>query len=43
LVPVICADVLTGSYPLYRLLCERVVSVNTAAAGGNTSLMALAA
>jgi RHH-type proline utilization regulon transcriptional repressor/proline dehydrogenase/delta 1-pyrroline-5-carboxylate dehydrogenase len=28
-------------YPLYRLLNERVVSVNTAAAGGNTSLLTL--
>ncbi|HJV93727.1 MAG TPA: trifunctional transcriptional regulator/proline dehydrogenase/L-glutamate gamma-semialdehyde dehydrogenase, partial [Azonexus sp.] len=31
------------TYPLYRMLSERVVSVNTAAAGGNTSLMTLGA
>lgn len=30
-----------GSYPLYRLLAERVLSVNTTAAGGNTTLMTL--
>jgi len=28
-------------YPIYRLLVERVVSINTTAAGGNTSLMML--
>jgi RHH-type proline utilization regulon transcriptional repressor/proline dehydrogenase/delta 1-pyrroline-5-carboxylate dehydrogenase len=28
-------------FPLYRLTAERVVSVNTAAAGGNPGLMAL--
>ncbi len=28
--------------PLYRLLCERVLTVNTAAAGGNAALMGLA-
>ena len=32
-----------GRYPLYRLVVERAVSINTAAAGGNTSLMTLAA
>ncbi len=31
-----------GRYALYRLLCERVLTVNTAAAGGNASLMAQA-
>ena len=31
-----------GRYPLYRLVVERAVSINTAAAGGNTSLMTLA-
>jgi RHH-type proline utilization regulon transcriptional repressor/proline dehydrogenase/delta 1-pyrroline-5-carboxylate dehydrogenase len=31
------------AYPLYRMLTERVVSVNTTAAGGNTSLMTLGA
>src|SRR6185369_4425522 len=31
------------AYPLYRMLSERVVSVNTTAAGGNTSLMTLGA
>jgi len=30
-----------GSYPLYRMVAERVVSVNTTAAGGNTNLMSL--
>jgi RHH-type proline utilization regulon transcriptional repressor/proline dehydrogenase/delta 1-pyrroline-5-carboxylate dehydrogenase len=30
-----------GAYPLERLLVERSVSVNTAAAGGNASLMTL--
>jgi len=29
-------------YPLFLLLAERTVSVNTAAAGGNASLMTLA-
>jgi RHH-type proline utilization regulon transcriptional repressor/proline dehydrogenase/delta 1-pyrroline-5-carboxylate dehydrogenase len=32
-----------GRYPLHRLFVERVVSVNTAAAGGNTALMTLPA
>ncbi len=31
-----------GRYDLYRLVAERAVSVNTAAAGGNASLMSLA-
>ncbi len=31
----------TRRYPLYRLDAERVVSVNTTAAGGNTTLMTL--
>jgi RHH-type proline utilization regulon transcriptional repressor/proline dehydrogenase/delta 1-pyrroline-5-carboxylate dehydrogenase len=30
-----------GRYPLYRLFAERVISVNTTAAGGNTTLMTL--
>jgi RHH-type proline utilization regulon transcriptional repressor/proline dehydrogenase/delta 1-pyrroline-5-carboxylate dehydrogenase len=30
-----------GHYPLYRMLAERVVSINTTAAGGNASLMML--
>jgi RHH-type proline utilization regulon transcriptional repressor/proline dehydrogenase/delta 1-pyrroline-5-carboxylate dehydrogenase len=42
LLPVVTADPASGHYPLYRLLCERVRSVNTTAAGGNTSLMMLA-
>ena len=42
IVPVIEADPETGHYPLYRLVCERVLSVNTTAAGGNTRLMTLA-
>ncbi|TXH02415.1 MAG: aldehyde dehydrogenase family protein, partial [Rhodocyclaceae bacterium] len=32
-----------GRYPLYRMLAERVVSINTTAAGGNASLMMLEA
>ena len=31
-----------GRYPLWRLTVERTVSINTAAAGGNTGLMTLA-
>jgi len=31
-----------GTYPLFRLRLERVVSINTTAAGGNTSLMTMA-
>jgi RHH-type proline utilization regulon transcriptional repressor/proline dehydrogenase/delta 1-pyrroline-5-carboxylate dehydrogenase len=30
-------------YPLFRMLNERVLSVNTTAAGGNTTLMTLGA
>jgi RHH-type proline utilization regulon transcriptional repressor/proline dehydrogenase/delta 1-pyrroline-5-carboxylate dehydrogenase len=30
-----------GRYPLYRMLAERVVSINTTAAGGNATLMML--
>ncbi|QDF99174.1 trifunctional transcriptional regulator/proline dehydrogenase/L-glutamate gamma-semialdehyde dehydrogenase [Azoarcus sp. DD4] len=30
-----------GRYPLHRLVTERVVSINTAAAGGNATLMTL--
>jgi RHH-type proline utilization regulon transcriptional repressor/proline dehydrogenase/delta 1-pyrroline-5-carboxylate dehydrogenase len=30
-----------GAYPLHWLVVERVVSVNTAAAGGNATLMTL--
>jgi len=33
----------SGHYPLYRMLAERVVSTNTTAAGGNTTLMTLGA
>ncbi|WP_083518132.1 bifunctional proline dehydrogenase/L-glutamate gamma-semialdehyde dehydrogenase PutA [Dechloromonas denitrificans] len=33
----------TGRYPLYRMLVERVLTVNTTAAGGNTTLMTLGA
>ncbi|MBP8296935.1 MAG: aldehyde dehydrogenase family protein, partial [Burkholderiales bacterium] len=40
LVPVIAAD-RDGRYPLHRLVVERSLSVNTAAAGGNASLMTL--
>lgn len=42
LLPIITASSGVGRYPLYRLLCERVTSVNTAAAGGNTLLLSLA-
>jgi RHH-type proline utilization regulon transcriptional repressor/proline dehydrogenase/delta 1-pyrroline-5-carboxylate dehydrogenase len=31
-----------GHYPLYRMLAERVVTINTTAAGGNATLMMLA-
>lgn len=41
LVPFVAADE-AGRYPLHRLIVERVVSINTAAAGGNASLMTLA-
>ncbi|MBI3896899.1 MAG: trifunctional transcriptional regulator/proline dehydrogenase/L-glutamate gamma-semialdehyde dehydrogenase [Gammaproteobacteria bacterium] len=40
LIPFISADT-TQRYPLLRLLVERVISVNTAAAGGNAGLMTL--
>lgn len=36
-----CPSAAGGGYPLHRMLAERVVSVNTVAAGGNTTLMAL--
>jgi len=42
IVPVIEADAQSGRYPLYRLVCERTLSVNTTAAGGNTSLISMA-
>jgi RHH-type proline utilization regulon transcriptional repressor/proline dehydrogenase/delta 1-pyrroline-5-carboxylate dehydrogenase len=41
IVPVITRGAATGRYPLYRLAAERVLSVNTTAAGGNTTLMTL--
>ncbi|MFN4342168.1 MAG: bifunctional proline dehydrogenase/L-glutamate gamma-semialdehyde dehydrogenase PutA [Azonexus sp.] len=41
LVPVFTAS--AEGYPGYRLVVERVVSINTAAAGGNTTLMTLGA
>ncbi|MDZ4254167.1 MAG: aldehyde dehydrogenase family protein, partial [Sulfuritalea sp.] len=41
LIPVFQPGARTALYPLYRMLVERVVSVNTAAAGGNAGLMAL--
>ncbi|ANQ86921.1 bifunctional proline dehydrogenase/pyrroline-5-carboxylate dehydrogenase [Azoarcus olearius] len=40
LVAVLRADG-AGRYPLHRLVAERVVSINTAAAGGNAALMTL--
>ena len=42
LVPVITPDPASGAYPLDRLVTERVISFNNAAAGGNTTLMTLA-
>ena len=41
LIPVISRGARSLRYPLYRLVVERVVSVNTTAAGGNTTLMTL--
>jgi len=43
LIPVHLPDARIRRYPLYRMLAERVVSVNTTAAGGNTTLMTLGA
>ena len=42
IVPIIEADGQTGRYAVHALVREQVISVNTAAAGGNTSLMTLA-
>ena len=42
LVPIVTPDA-DGAYPLHRLVAERSVSVNIAAAGGNASLMTLGA
>jgi len=41
LIPVYTGGDDRASYPLYRMLAERVVSINTTAAGGNTTLMTL--
>jgi RHH-type proline utilization regulon transcriptional repressor/proline dehydrogenase/delta 1-pyrroline-5-carboxylate dehydrogenase len=41
LIPVFMSS--AEGYPLYRMLAERVVSVNATAAGGNTTLMTLGA
>ncbi|MCM2308969.1 MAG: bifunctional proline dehydrogenase/L-glutamate gamma-semialdehyde dehydrogenase PutA [Sulfuritalea sp.] len=41
LIPVFQPGASSALYPLYRMLVERLVSVNTAAAGGNAALMAL--
>ncbi|NHC06374.1 bifunctional proline dehydrogenase/L-glutamate gamma-semialdehyde dehydrogenase PutA [Azonexus fungiphilus] len=43
LLPLLVETAEAGRYPLYRLLCERVLSINTTAAGGNTTLMTLGA
>ena len=43
LIPVITRGAQSLRYPLHRLVAERVVSVNTTAAGGNTTLMTLGA
>jgi len=40
IIPVITPEA-DGSYPAWRLLKERCISVNTAAAGGNASLLSL--
>ncbi|UBB17056.1 trifunctional transcriptional regulator/proline dehydrogenase/L-glutamate gamma-semialdehyde dehydrogenase [Comamonas odontotermitis] len=37
----ITAQAVDGSVPLFRLLAEHAISINTAAAGGNASLMTL--
>ena len=37
----ITAQAADGSTPLFRLLAEHAISINTAAAGGNASLMTL--
>ncbi|MBS1160073.1 MAG: putA [Proteobacteria bacterium] len=42
LIPLFVADETPPHYPLYRMLAERVCSVNSAAAGGNPGLMTLA-
>ena len=41
LLPIYPLDPQTDSYPLFRMLTERVISINTSAAGGNTTLMNL--
>jgi RHH-type proline utilization regulon transcriptional repressor/proline dehydrogenase/delta 1-pyrroline-5-carboxylate dehydrogenase len=41
LVPLVTAEPDDAALPLERLLLERALSVNTAAAGGNASLMML--
>ncbi|HEX6735271.1 MAG TPA: aldehyde dehydrogenase family protein, partial [Azonexus sp.] len=41
LLPVYLPGATGRRYPLYRMLAERVVSTNTTAAGGNTTLMTL--
>jgi RHH-type proline utilization regulon transcriptional repressor/proline dehydrogenase/delta 1-pyrroline-5-carboxylate dehydrogenase len=43
LLPVYLPGTVGRRYPLYRMLVERVVSTNTTAAGGNTTLMTLGA
>ncbi|PKO33042.1 MAG: trifunctional transcriptional regulator/proline dehydrogenase/L-glutamate gamma-semialdehyde dehydrogenase [Betaproteobacteria bacterium HGW-Betaproteobacteria-7] len=43
LLPIYLPGTNSRRYPLYRMLAERVVSTNTTAAGGNTTLMTLGA
>jgi RHH-type transcriptional regulator, proline utilization regulon repressor / proline dehydrogenase / delta 1-pyrroline-5-carboxylate dehydrogenase len=43
LIPIYRAAKDTQHYPLFRLVAERVISVNTTAAGGNTRLITLSA
>ena len=39
IVPLIVAD--TGGYDSSRLVCERTITINTTASGGNASLLSL--
>ncbi|HMV20549.1 MAG TPA: bifunctional proline dehydrogenase/L-glutamate gamma-semialdehyde dehydrogenase PutA [Rhodocyclaceae bacterium] len=41
-IPVVVAEAASEPIALYRLMCERVLTVNTAAVGGNADLMGLA-
>ena len=41
LIPLLQPGINTALYPIYRMVSERVVSCNTAAAGGNATLLSL--